>query len=263
MPILKRLNSKTVIVAPSDSELPSGHVIEDEAQEFTQRSNLQFVGNGVEVTDDSGSGRTVVTISGEAESQITNDADGNVCIDLNPIASTLVLQSPDTTKWDVTVDVSGNLVATDGSVGDPDNIKLQRTDLTELQVEITNLGEIQLNTTLDPGAELKTSLFLEDSNNVFWKLGANNLNEITTSSTESLTNAFKVRDGAGNTIFHVQEEETGGGQIYFPVYDAGSLPASPTSVAGMSPIAMYDDTSDIRPIYYDGAWKYMSDNSNV
>jgi len=41
-----------------------GHVIEDEGTPLTQRTNLNFVGSGVAVTDDAGNDATVVTISG-------------------------------------------------------------------------------------------------------------------------------------------------------------------------------------------------------
>ena len=42
----------------------SGHVVQDEGTPLTNRANLNFVGAGVSVTDDSGNDATVVTISG-------------------------------------------------------------------------------------------------------------------------------------------------------------------------------------------------------
>lgn len=39
-----------------------GHTIEDEGTPLTQRTNLNFVGGGVTVTDDSGNDRTIVTV---------------------------------------------------------------------------------------------------------------------------------------------------------------------------------------------------------
>lgn len=44
--------------------LTAGHTIADEATPLTQRATLNFVGDGVAVTDDAGNNRTVVTISG-------------------------------------------------------------------------------------------------------------------------------------------------------------------------------------------------------
>jgi len=42
----------------------SGHTIQDEGTPLTARTNLNFVGASVAVTDDSGNDATVVTISG-------------------------------------------------------------------------------------------------------------------------------------------------------------------------------------------------------
>lgn len=42
----------------------SGHTIQDEGSDMTARANLNFVGDGVTVTDDAGNNATVVTIPG-------------------------------------------------------------------------------------------------------------------------------------------------------------------------------------------------------
>ena len=52
----------TTSIIPGESG-GGGHIIEDEGTPLTQRANLNFVGSNVEVTDDSGNDRTVVTIS--------------------------------------------------------------------------------------------------------------------------------------------------------------------------------------------------------
>ena len=41
----------------------SGHTIKDEGTALTQRTNLNFVGSGVTVTDDAGNNATKVTIN--------------------------------------------------------------------------------------------------------------------------------------------------------------------------------------------------------
>lgn len=41
-----------------------GHVIQDEGLDLTQRTNLNFVGDGVTASDDAGNDATVVTIAG-------------------------------------------------------------------------------------------------------------------------------------------------------------------------------------------------------
>ena len=50
-----------------------GHTIEDEGVPLTQRSNLNFAGSGVTVTDDSENDRTVVTIGSTGSSISTID----------------------------------------------------------------------------------------------------------------------------------------------------------------------------------------------
>ena len=44
-----------------------GHTIKDEGSALTQRTNLNFVGDGVTATDDAGDNETTVTIPGNAE----------------------------------------------------------------------------------------------------------------------------------------------------------------------------------------------------
>ena len=55
--------SNNTSVAANTAKL-SGHVIQDEGTSLTQRANLNFVGTGVTVTDDSVNNRSVVTIAG-------------------------------------------------------------------------------------------------------------------------------------------------------------------------------------------------------
>ena len=65
MPIIKKINDKTVIVAPTDSELvSSAHVIQEEGVDLPQRQRLNFIGDSVTVTDNSGANTTDVTIVG-------------------------------------------------------------------------------------------------------------------------------------------------------------------------------------------------------
>jgi hypothetical protein len=50
-----------------------GHTIQDESSPLTQRTNLNFVGAGVTVTDDSGNDATVVTIPGSGSGTFAKD----------------------------------------------------------------------------------------------------------------------------------------------------------------------------------------------
>ena len=59
-------------VIGSDVGSSGGHIIENSSGvDMTQRNKLQFIGNGVTVTDDSTNDRTVVTISGGSGSGLT------------------------------------------------------------------------------------------------------------------------------------------------------------------------------------------------
>lgn len=61
--VTKNAQGKYVIAGTASG---GGHTIQDEGTPLTQRTNLNFVGAGVTVTDDSGNDATVVTISTSA-----------------------------------------------------------------------------------------------------------------------------------------------------------------------------------------------------
>jgi hypothetical protein len=85
-----------------------GHTIEDEGTPLTQRTNLNFVGANVTVTDDAGNDATVVTISGGGSGTVnTIVAGNNIDVDAtdpaNPIVSVETLTLADIS--DVTASV--------------------------------------------------------------------------------------------------------------------------------------------------------------
>lgn len=55
------------------SSTGGGHTIQDEGSDLTQRTNLNFVGAGVTVTDDAGNDATKVTISGGASAALNKE----------------------------------------------------------------------------------------------------------------------------------------------------------------------------------------------
>jgi hypothetical protein len=57
-----------------------GHVIMDEGGDLTQRTNLDFVGGGVTVTDDAGADSTIVTIPGGAPKEILFYVSGTLAV---------------------------------------------------------------------------------------------------------------------------------------------------------------------------------------
>jgi hypothetical protein len=64
--------------SPSSSTGSGGHTIQDEGTPLTQRTNLNFVGAGVTVTDDSGNDATIVTISTSAGAGFQAVTSGNI-----------------------------------------------------------------------------------------------------------------------------------------------------------------------------------------
>lgn len=92
----------------------SKHVIQDEGSSLTERTNLNFVGAGVTVTDDSGNDRSVVTIPNPVtthESTFNHSSyDSHVAaasphsghLDTGDIGSTVQAHDADTAKTDVT-----------------------------------------------------------------------------------------------------------------------------------------------------------------
>jgi len=65
-----------------------GHTIEDEGTPLTQRTNLNFVGAGVTVTDDAGNDATIVTILGGGAVDSVNGQTGVVVLDADDIDDT-------------------------------------------------------------------------------------------------------------------------------------------------------------------------------
>lgn len=115
-------------------EMPSGsgHTIQDEGTPLTQRTNLNFVGSAVTVTDDSGGDATVVTISASVYTdEQAQDAVGTILADTNDIDFTYNDGTPSieaalkkeaiTSKTNVTPASGDSVLISD--VSDSDNLK--------------------------------------------------------------------------------------------------------------------------------------------
>ncbi len=91
-----------------------GHTIQDEGISLTQRTNLNFVGAGVTVTDDSGNDATVVTVgggSGTVTDFVFTDGSGfNGTVADSTTTPTLALTTTLATKSVVFIGASGALV---------------------------------------------------------------------------------------------------------------------------------------------------------
>lgn len=90
------------------------------------------------------------------------------------------LESPDTTRWDISVTDLGELVATSGSVRSPDTYKVERPDTTEVTFAITNTGEVQVVEPVLGGETLVEDLVLRSPSFEYWELTVLNDNTIQT-----------------------------------------------------------------------------------
>jgi hypothetical protein len=91
------------------------------------------------------------------------------------------LQSPDLTLWDISVDTSGQIVATAGSSRNPDNFMVTEPNLTQVGFEIDNNGQIQTVSPPPAGATQNNAIVLiDDVDYTFWLLTVDNNGEIVT-----------------------------------------------------------------------------------
>jgi hypothetical protein len=87
-------NSDSIFTS-SNWTLISGHMIRDNSQFYTKRSNLKFIGDGVSISDDATNDNTVITISGNVTTSGTQT-----------IQNKLYADSTDSTKQ-FNYDISG------------------------------------------------------------------------------------------------------------------------------------------------------------
>ncbi len=107
-------NATTGKFEPGSAGAGGGHTIEDEGTPLTQRTNLNFVGAGVTVTDDAGNDRTVVTIpSATGTLQTVTDAGSTTTNDVEITDTTkgVILKSADGTRWRIGITNGGALTA--------------------------------------------------------------------------------------------------------------------------------------------------------
>lgn len=90
------------------------------------------------------------------------------------------LQSPDGTKWDIRPNLSGNLVATSGSLRAPDSFKVTKPDLSEASFAITNAGIMQVISPPAGGEYPKDDLYLKGVGGYVWDVNVTNANAIIT-----------------------------------------------------------------------------------
>lgn len=203
-----------------------------------------------------------LTIASTGASDGLVNAAGNVEIKLKPDVDPFVLQSPDTVKWDILVSNAGVLSAVSGSTGVVTNIKVTKPDTSQASFAITNGGVLQVVYPPAGGETLDDTFYIESPDGTAWKLTVNNSNIIVMSSDSTYANTFKVLNDKNDVLMALQETEVGVMQ-HLKYYTAATLPSSPTAITGTIPFSFYYNGANYLPIYYDTAWRYFADNSNV
>lgn len=190
------------------------------------------------------------------------DANGNGDFTLRPTTAQWFITSPDTTLWEVTVTNAGVLQTTSGGAGPASGFQMARDDSTLVSFAITNAGILQV---IDPsaGGTTNNALYLQAPDGTAWQIRVNNLDQLYTSSNNTIVNYWRLKSDAGQTLFQVQESN-GLALLYTTVFSAATLPATPTAITGTLPFTFYDNGSAKKLIYWNGSvWKYVVDDSNV
>jgi len=189
---------------------------------------------------------------------------GSVTVKLKPTVSEFVLQSPDLSLWDITVDNTGTVTATSGSTGTVTNIQVTKPDASFASFVITNLGELEVVSPPPGGETLNNAFFIESPDGSAWRVTVTNLNELQLETDTTESNAFTVTNDRDISMFKVQEVPGDKAIHYIPLLDVATLPAAPSVVTGSLPWAMYDNGANKRPIYYDSAaWRYFATDGLV
>jgi hypothetical protein len=91
------------------------------------------------------------------------------------------LESPDGTKWSITVNsTTQTLIATSGATGVLNNFKVTKPDTSEAAFDITNLGEVIVVSPPPGGEILFDTIYIIADDATVWHVTVNNLNVIET-----------------------------------------------------------------------------------
>lgn len=90
------------------------------------------------------------------------------------------LESPDSTRWDVTPNDNGELVAVSGSTRPLSNFKVTKPDASEAAFDITNAGELQVVSPPPGGEDLRDDMYIKSPDGCVWNVNVNNSNELET-----------------------------------------------------------------------------------
>jgi len=202
-----------------------------------------------------------------------------------------ILESPNGTLFNIGISDLGEFISTEVLIGNPQNIKLRRDDLTEIGITISNEGALETQNTPQVGAILKNKIFLASPDTNIWELkiddddvlysettvGVENKNVIYTSSDITYANKFQIQNDKSEPLFSVREFEEidtsdilrTGAFIEMPILTLSELESIENPSLSSSKVtaeAYLDTGSGIRKVFYDtfdNEWKFMHDLSVV
>lgn len=222
-------------------------VLKDSVSVDAAVEHLNFKGSGLIVTQ-------TAPGSVDVEASLVNE-DGNADIMLRPPIKTFILQSPDLTKWQVNVSNAGVLSQTSGATGPVSNFKVTKPDLSEASFDITDAGEIQVVSPPAGGETLDDKYYIASPDGTAWKIQVTDDDEIQVDNDPTAVNYARWTNDQGQVLAQIQECN-GKALFYLSVYT--TLPSPPPTIAGLLPMAFYDDGLVKRLAYWDGAtWQVI------
>lgn len=160
---------------PGSGGTGGGHTIEDEGTPLTQRTNLNFVGAGVTVTDDAGNDATVVTIS---TAGVSDGDKGDITVSGSGATWTIDNQAVTRSKLEHIQEdhFLGRHAAGTGDVQEVSPAQV-KTILAYTLQEVSDNG----NTTTNDIEITDTTkgIILKSANGTRWRLGITNSGELT------------------------------------------------------------------------------------
>lgn len=206
------------------------------------------------------------------------------------------MQSPDETLWEIGIDNAGALTSAVVLTGTPENIKIERDDLTEVGLSVDNAGVVSAGA-VGAGDILRADIRFESPDTTIWDVEVDDFNAIYTTSTGlsqknviftstelTLSNHFQVQNDECDVLFSVQEFEEidpvdlvtqrEGAYLELPMVTLEELASieNPTASNTRVIIEAYVDTqaafgsNRVRKAYYDhfdNEWHYSHDLSLV
>jgi hypothetical protein len=193
------------------------------------------------------------------------DEEGNFNLEIvqQPIAQ-WVLNSPSNNRFEVLIENDGTLTTVPTSDPITPIFILKNDQNEDCSVVIDDFGILSVESPPSVAGLDRLNLSLQAPNGYSWRFFiVKNILDINEIVTDTYNNKFLVKTEQSNHFAILQSDENHA-LTYSQVYNAASLPATPTVITGLLPYCFYNNGVNIRPIFHDGSnWRYFHDNSLV